>query len=110
MERDVLEWNLLSSHGNVVFFLAVCPDSTVQEIARALNRTERAIARTLSALRRSGVIRARTVNRRKLFSVNMDAAVYHPTLEGYTLRQLFGNLKEEVRRREIDLCETGLPR
>src|SRR5207249_2877933 len=102
-------WSLLSSHGKVVLYIALCPESTVQQIAKALGRTERAIARTIAALRRSGIVRARTLNRRKLFSVNMDASLFHPTLEGYTLRQVFGNLQAQVRHEGREVCLEGLP-
>jgi hypothetical protein len=108
-EFDGLDWSLLSSHGKVVLFLALCPESTVQQIARALDRTERAVARTVASLRRSGIVRARTLHRRKLFSVNLDASLFHPTLTGYTLRQVFGNLREYVRREGLNVCEDGIP-
>jgi hypothetical protein len=100
-----LGWSLFSSHGNVVMYLALCPNSNVQQIARALGRTERAIARTVSALRRSGIVRARTVNRRKLFTINLDASLHHPTLRGYTLRQVFGNLREHLGDEDLDICK-----
>jgi DNA-binding transcriptional regulator LsrR (DeoR family) len=102
-------WGLLSSQGKVVLQIALCPDSTVQQIARALGRTERAIARTIASLRRSGIVRARTANRRKLFTVNMDASLFHPTLTGYTLRQVFGNLQQEVRSQGLKVCEGDCP-
>jgi hypothetical protein len=108
-DTDGLDWSLLSSHGKVVLFLALCPDSTIQHTARALDRTERAVARTVASLRRSGIVRAKTVHRRKLFSVNLDASLFHPTLSGYTLRQVFGNLRDYVRREGADVCEQGLP-
>jgi hypothetical protein len=107
-ETGALDWSLLSSHGKVVLFLALCPESTIQQIARALNRTERAVARTIASLRRSGIVRARTLHRRKLFSVNLDASLFHPTLSGYTLRQVFGRLREYVRRQGVDVCEEGI--
>jgi hypothetical protein len=103
--EDAADWSLLSSHGKVVLYLALCPDSSTQQIAAALARTERAVARTLSALRGSGIVRARTLNRRKLFNVDMDATLYHPTLKGYTLRQVFGGLREEVRRNGRNICD-----
>ena len=105
IEDDGVDWSLLSSHGKVVLYIALCPESTVQQIARAMGRTERAVARTIAALRRSGIVRARTLNRRKLFSVNMDASLFHPTLTGYTLRQVFGNVQEQMRREGRKLCE-----
>jgi hypothetical protein len=108
-DDDGLDWSLLSSHGKVVLFLALCPESTIQQIARALDRTERAVARTVASLRRSGIVRARTLHRRKLFSVNLDASLFHPTLSGYTLRQVFGNLREYVRREGVNVCEDGVP-
>jgi DNA-binding transcriptional ArsR family regulator len=108
-EADGLDWSILSSHGKVVLFLALCPEATIQQIARALDRTERAVARTVASLRRSGIVRARTVHRRKLFSVNLDASLFHPTLTGYTLRQVFGNLREYVRRTGVNVCEDGIP-
>jgi hypothetical protein len=99
---------LLSSQGKVILYIALCPDTTMQQIARALGRTERAIARTLAELRSAGVVRARTVNRRKLFRVNMEAALTHPTIEGYTLAQVFGGLRSQVERRGLNVCEDGL--
>ena len=108
-DGENLDWSLLSSHGKVVLYLALCPESTIQQIARGLDRTERAVARTVASLRRSGILRARTANRRKLFSVNLDASMFHPTLSGFTLRQLFGKLQDQVRHQGLEICDRDIP-
>ena len=100
-------WSLLSSQGKVILYLSLCPDATMQKIAHALKRTERAIARTLRELRRGGVVQTRTVNRRKLFRVNMQASLMHPTIEGYTLDQVFGGLRRQVESSGLNVCEEG---
>jgi hypothetical protein len=36
-----LDWPVLSPQGQVLFYIARCPGSTVKQVARALGRTER---------------------------------------------------------------------
>src|SRR2546425_12907284 len=57
-------WSLLSAQGRVLFYVAVCPDSPVEEIARNLDLTERAIWGVVRDLRQHGLIHLRKRGRR----------------------------------------------
>src|SRR3972149_11454636 len=46
-----VDWSLLSPQGHVLFYIALCPDSTTKDIARALGHTERQIWSIIQNLR-----------------------------------------------------------
>ncbi len=45
---------LVSSHGAVLFYIAINPDCTMQQIADAMARTRRTVWRIVKALRLDG--------------------------------------------------------
>src|SRR3989441_13280054 len=79
-------WSLLSAQGRVLFYVAVCPDSPVEEIARNLDLTERAVWGVVRDLRHHGMIHLSKRGRRHHYVINLDAPFLHPTVPGLTLR------------------------
>lgn len=101
----VVDWSLLSPQGHVLFYIALCPDSTTKDIARAIGHTERQIWSIIRNLEDGGMLRRRKNRRSHHFSINYDASLLHPTIEGLSLRFLMEGAVEEVRRETPDVCE-----
>lgn len=97
-------WSLLSSQGRVLFYIAACPDSPVQDIARNLGLTERAIWGVVRDLRSRGMIHLRKRGRRHFYVINLDAPLLHPTIRGLTLRPILGLLATKGKRDRPDTC------
>jgi hypothetical protein len=85
-------WYIWSSHGVVVFYIAVNPDCTIPQIAEALCLTQRTIWGVVGDLRRAGMLEVRREGRRHHYSVNMNASFRHPTIDGVKLGDLLGGI------------------
>ena len=100
-----VDWSLLSPQGHVLFYIALCPDSTTKNIARAVGRTERQIWSIIRNLKEGGMLHLRTNGRRHHFTINFDAPLLHPTIEDLSLRSLMETAAEQVRSEAPDICE-----
>ncbi len=89
-------WDLLSSHGAVLFFIAAHPNTTRQEIADSMLLTSRTVWRLVSDLRRAKMIHVRREGRRYRFRVNLDADFRHPVLNSMRLRDVLGPIAAGV--------------
>jgi hypothetical protein len=98
------EWSLLSAQGKVLFFIALCPGATTNEIALALDLTPRAVWNNVRTMRRAGTVRARSCGRTNKLYVNLDAPLFSPAVRGLTLRPLMGKIVKEARRRPNEIC------
>src|SRR5688500_13293171 len=87
-----VDWSLLSAQGRVLFYIALCPDCSVEEMAQALDLTDRAIWGVIRELRKRGMLTMRRDGRRHRYRVNLDAPLLHPTIEGLTLRPVLGQI------------------
>jgi hypothetical protein len=85
-------WYLVSSHGSVLFYIAVSPDCTIQQIANDMALTQRTVWGVIGDLRRAGMVHVRRAGRRHHYRVNLDADFKHPTLKGVPLRAVLGEL------------------
>jgi predicted transcriptional regulator len=83
---------LVSSHGAILFHIAVNPDCTINEIAEAMALTQRTVWGLIGDLRRAGMLHVRKQGRRHHYAVNMDAPFLHPSVNGYALRALLGQV------------------
>jgi biotin operon repressor len=99
-----VDWSLLSAQGRVLFYIALCPVCSVQEIAIALGLTERAVWGIIRELRRKDMLVMQRENRRHRYSVNLDAELLHPTIQGLTLRPVLGELAERGERDPDEAC------
>ena len=99
------EFSILSAQGPVLFYLAVCPDSPVQEIARSLELTERAVWGVARDLRQHNMVHLRKKGRRHFYAINLDAPLLHPTIRGLTIRPMLGKLAALTKRRRPESCE-----
>ena len=105
----VVDWSLLSPQGHVLFYIALCPDSTAKGIARAIGHTERQIWSIIRNLRSGGMLRLRKKGRRHHYSIDLDAPLLHPTITGLTLRPVVEPLVEQARREPTDICQESNP-
>jgi len=85
-------WYIWSSHGVVIFYIALHPDCTIPQIADALCLTQRTIWGVVGDLRRAGMLEVRRLGRRHHYSVDMSATFRHPTIDGVTLGTLLGSI------------------
>ncbi len=88
---------LVSSHGAVIFYIAVNPDCTIREIADNMSLTRRTIWGLIGNLRRAGMLQVRKQGRRHHYTVNLDAPFLHPTINGFRLRTILGEIVEQRR-------------
>lgn len=88
----VNNWYLVSSHGSVLFYVAVNPGCTIREIADDMSLTQRTVWGLIGDLRRAGMLEVRREGRRHHYTVNLDATFKHPTLTGLSLRTIMSDL------------------
>lgn len=85
-------WYLVSSHGAVLFFIAVRPGCTIREIAEEMALTQRTVWGIIGDLRRAGMLHVSRQGRRHHYTVNMEAEFRHPVIKGVSLRTILGEL------------------
>lgn len=78
-------WNLMATHGIVLFYIAANPESTMRQMSEALSLTERRIAQVVRDLSDAGLLTVNRNGRRNSYSVNPNAGFRHPTLSHITL-------------------------
>jgi len=88
-------WYLVSSHGSVLFYIAVNPDCTIREIADRMSLTQRTVWGLIGDLRRADMLNVRREGRRHHYTVNLDSTFKHPVLQGLPLRLIMGELVEQ---------------
>ena len=103
--KDAGEFSILSAQGRVLFHIAVCPDSPVQEIASNLDLTERAVWGVVRELRHNSMIHLRKKGRRHYYALNLDAPLLHPTIHGLTLRPILGEIAARTKRERPEVCD-----
>jgi hypothetical protein len=87
-------WYLVSSHGSVLFYIAVNPDCTIRQIADDMALTQRTVWGLIGDLRRAQMLNVRREGRRHHYTVNLDAPFKHPVIKGIILREVLGDLVE----------------
>ena len=100
-------WYLVSSHGAILFYIAVRPECTIKEIAEAMSLTRRTVWGVIGDLRRAGMLHIRKEGRRHHYTVNLDAPFKHPILNGFSLGLILGQLVEQASRRQSVTSRTA---
>lgn len=90
-------WYIWSSHGTVLFYVAIHPGCTIVEIAEGLCLTQRTIWGVVGDLRRAHMLDVERRGRKHHYSVRLDATFRHPTIQSVPLRTLFGKLSPVAR-------------
>ena len=88
------DWYHVSSHGAMLFCVAVHPDCTIDDLSRMMSLSRRQAWNIVGALRRAGMLNIRWVGRTHHYTVNLDAPFRHPIIEGCRLRDVLGRLME----------------
>ena len=83
-------WYLVSSHGAVLFYIAVNPECTIRQIADEMALTQRTVWGLIGDLRRADMLNVRRDGRRHHYTVNLEAPFRHPILTDLTLRSVLG--------------------
>lgn len=71
---------LLTSHGQVLFYVAAHPDARIPQIASAVGVSQRRVGSILRDLRNDGMLRIIKVGRRNTYEVNPEARFRHPSM------------------------------
>ncbi len=96
MTKMPRQWYLSSGHGAVLFYIAANPDSAIADIALGLSLTRRAVWGNIGDLRGAGMLIVRKEGRRHHYTVNLDGPFLDPSLHGYTLRPILGEIAEQA--------------
>ncbi len=91
-------WYLVSSHGSILFYIAVNPDCTIKGIAEAMSLTRHTVWGVIGDLRRANMLEIRKDGRRHHYSVNLDGPFKHPVLTGFNLRVVLDDLIKQASR------------
>ena len=91
-------WYLVSSHGSILFYIAVNPNCTIKGIAEAMSLTRRTVWGVIGDLRRADMLEIRKDGRRHHYSVNLDGPFKHPVLTGFNLRVVLDDLIKQASR------------
>ncbi len=91
-------WYVVSSHGAVLFYVAVHPGCTIREIAEEMSLTQRTVWGLIGDLRRADMLSVRREGRRHHYTVNLEAPFRHPILQGITLRTVLGEVVDRYAR------------
>ena len=105
VDPATIDWSLLSPLGHILFYIALCPDSTTKDIARAVGRTTRQTWSSIRTLKEGGMIRVRKKGRRSHFAIDFDAPFLHPGIDKLTLRTLLEGAVTDMRSTTPDICE-----
>jgi len=85
-------WYLVSSHGAVLFYIAVNPECTIRQIADEMALTQRTVWGLIGDLRRAEMLNVRRAGRRHHYTVNLEAPFRHPIIKDLTLKTVLGEL------------------
>jgi len=88
-------WYLLSSHGAVLFYIAVHPGCTIQEITDDMCLTRRTVWGLIGDLRRANMLHVERDGRRHHYTVDLDSEFKHPIMT-FSMRAVLGPIVENV--------------
>lgn len=91
--RSGKPWNLMATHGVVLFYIAANEDSTMREMSEELGITERRIAQVVRDLADANFLVVNKEGRRNSYSVNLEANFRHPTLSHIRLKRFVDALR-----------------
>lgn len=86
---------LLSEHTHVLLYLYEHPESTVRELAKALEASERQTFRRLSELQQAGYLTRARQGRRNRYLLNIDSPMEEGQARGLTLAHFLAMLASD---------------
>ena len=81
-------WTFLSNHMHVLVALSRDPELRIRDLADQIGITQRAVQRILSELIDEGVIRAKKVGRRNVYSIQRRTRLRHPLESKHSVGEL----------------------
>ena len=74
-------WTLMSSHGTVLFYIALNQNATIRDIASATELTERRVSQIVRDLAGTDILGVQRRGRQNAYWINMDATFETPANE-----------------------------
>ena len=81
-------WTFLSNHMHVLVALSRDPELRIRDLADQIGITQRAVQRILSELIDEGVLRAKKVGRRNVYSIQRRTRLRHPLESKHNVGEL----------------------
>ena len=79
------DWYLVTSHGAVLFYVALHPGCTADEVAEVMPVSRLRVMRILSHLSQEEMVRVRRRGQRSYYTANSSVRLRHPKLTKYRL-------------------------
>ena len=92
------QWTLFTNHAAVFFHLLEHPDATIRRVADELDLAERTVVGVLGDLREGGYLLVRREGRHNLYKANTEGRMKRPEHAGYTMREFFTHIRNELNR------------
>jgi hypothetical protein len=88
------DWYHVSSHGAMLFCIALNPECTIDDLSHMMSLTRRQTWSIVAALRRADMLHIRWVGRTHHYTVNLNGPFRHPIIEGCKLGDVLRRLME----------------
>lgn len=86
------ELEIFNSRGRVLVHIASHPGCILEDITEGLYLTPRTVWGIIGELRRADMLQIRKKGRRHYYRVNLNAAFHHPSVAGYSLDSILGEI------------------
>ncbi len=83
MPKD--DWYLVTSHGAVLFYVALHPGCTADQVAQVMPVSRRRVMRILSHLSQEEMVGVSSRGHRSYYTANSPVRLRHPKLKKYRL-------------------------
>ena len=81
-------WTFLSNHMHVLVALSRDPELRIRDLSELIGITQRAVQRILAELIAEGVLKAKKVGRRNLYTIQRKTRLRHPLESKHTVGEL----------------------
>jgi predicted transcriptional regulator len=89
-------WYHVSSHGAILFYIALNPGCSAREISESMCLTRRTVWGLIGDLRRAGMLKVERRERRHYYTVDLDGPLLIcPSVNGLRLRSILSRIVEE---------------
>jgi len=92
-----------------LFYIALCPGSTIKTMARAVGHSQRSVWSIVQSLRRGGMLSLRKKGQRHHYTIDLNAPLLHPTIQGLTIRPMMAGIIRQARQEATDVCQETNP-
>ena len=86
-------WYHVSSHGAILFYIALNPGCSVKQISDSMCLTPRTVWGVIGDLKRAGMLRVERRGKRHYYTVDLDGPLLiYPSVRGLNLRSILGRI------------------